>query len=89
MRRVIMAYALHFYAGTHFQSLRDKANYAMSQGIALFATEWGSCNADGNGSINYGSTNEWLAWMDQNQISWCNWAINDKAETSKWSRSRW
>ncbi len=35
-----IAYTLHFYAGTHFQSLRDKGNYAMSQGIALFTTEW-------------------------------------------------
>lgn len=77
-----IAYTLHFYAGTHFQYLRDKANYAMNQGLALFCTEWGSVNADGNGSINYNSTNEWLTWLDQNKISWCNWTINDKDETS-------
>ncbi|AWF81594.1 hypothetical protein BTJ40_12585 [Microbulbifer sp. A4B17] len=77
-----VAYSLHFYAGTHFSSLRDKADYALSQGVPLFVTEWGSVNADGNGSINYDSTNEWLEWMDENQISWANWTINDKAESS-------
>jgi aryl-phospho-beta-D-glucosidase BglC (GH1 family) len=77
-----IAYSLHFYAGTHKQYLRDKGNYAMQKGLALFVTEWGSCNADGNGAIDYASTSEWQDWMNQNKISSCNWAINDKAETS-------
>ncbi|TYQ17724.1 UNVERIFIED_CONTAM: endoglucanase [Acetivibrio alkalicellulosi] len=77
-----VAYALHFYAGTHRQSLRNKANTALSRGIPLFVTEWGGVNADGDGGIDYNSTNEWLSWMDQHKISWCNWAINDKAESS-------
>jgi aryl-phospho-beta-D-glucosidase BglC (GH1 family) len=77
-----IAYTLHFYAGTHKQYLRDKGNYAMQKGLALFVTEWGSCNADGNGAIDYASTSEWQDWMNRNKISSCNWAINDKAETS-------
>lgn len=77
-----IAYTLHFYAGSHSQSLRDKANYAMSKGIALFVSEMGFENADGNGGINYDSTNQWLDWMNQNNLSWTNWAINDKAETA-------
>jgi hypothetical protein len=77
-----IAYTLHFYAGTHKQYLRDKGNNAMQKGLALFVTEWGSCSADGNGGIDYGSTSDWQNWMNQNKISSCNWAINDKAETS-------
>jgi len=77
-----VAYVLHFYAGTHGQFLRDKGDYALSKGIPLFVSEWGSVNADGNGGIAYSSTEEWLTWMDQNKLSWCNWAINDKDETS-------
>ncbi|MNB79129.1 Endoglucanase Z precursor [compost metagenome] len=77
-----IAYTLHFYAGSHFQSLRDKANYALSKGIPLFVTEMGFVNADGDGAINYDSTNQWLDWMNQNNISWSNWAINDKAESA-------
>lgn len=77
-----IAYALHFYAGTHKQWLRDNADKAMEAGIPLFVTEWGSVNADGNGSIDKESTAEWFEWIDKNQLSSCNWAINDKAEGS-------
>lgn len=75
-----IAYGLHFYAGTHSQQLRNKADMAMSKGIPLFVTEMGFINADGNGDINYSSTQEWLDWMNENSLSWANWAINDKAE---------
>ncbi|MBY9079361.1 glycoside hydrolase family 5 protein [Paenibacillus sp. HN-1] len=77
-----IAYTLHFYAGSHFQSLRDKANYALNKGIPLFVTEMGFVNADGDGAINYTSTNQWLDWLNQNNISWSNWAINDKSESA-------
>lgn len=77
-----IAYTLHFYAGTHKQWLRDNANKALEKGIPLFVTEWGSVNADGNGSIDRTSTEEWFEWMDKNNISSCNWAVNDKDEGS-------
>lgn len=77
-----IAYTLHFYAGSHGSYLRQKAEYALNKGCALFVTEWGSVNADGNGAIDYASTSEWLSWMDSKGLSWCNWAINDKDETS-------
>ena len=48
-----IAYSLHFYAGTHKQTLRNKAMKAMELGAALFVTEWGACNADGNGPIDH------------------------------------
>ncbi len=77
-----IAYTLHFYAGTHKQWLRDNGDKAIAAGIPLFVTEWGSVNADGNGSIDKTSTEEWFAWMDKNNISSCNWAVNDKDEGS-------
>ncbi len=77
-----VAYALHFYAGTHKKWLRDNADQAMDMGIALFVSEWGSVNADGNGGIDKVSTEEWMNWIDENCLSSCNWAINDKAEGS-------
>lgn len=77
-----IAYTLHFYAGTHKQFLRDKAQAAMSRGIALFVTEWGSVNADGNGAVDTAETNAWLNFLKTNGISHANWALNDKAEGS-------
>ncbi|MES2673978.1 MAG: cellulase family glycosylhydrolase [Pseudomonadota bacterium] len=75
-----IAYTLHFYAGTHGQSLRDKAQVALNKGIALFVTEWGSVNADGGGSVANSETDAWVAFMKANKISNANWALNDKAE---------
>lgn len=75
-----VAYTLHFYANTHKQELRDKAKAALDRGIPLFVTEWGTCAADGNGSINEGETRTWMSFLAQHSISWANWALNNKAE---------
>jgi endoglucanase len=77
-----VAYTLHFYANTHGQWLRDKANTALGRGAALFVTEYGTCNASGNGGFNERATREWFAWMDANQISSANWSMHDKVETA-------
>ncbi|MCL6590515.1 MAG: cellulase family glycosylhydrolase [Firmicutes bacterium] len=77
-------YALHFYSGTHTQWLRDKGNTAMSKGIALFVTEWGTSDATGgsNGQIYLAEAQNWINWMNANTISWCNWSLCPKAESS-------
>jgi endoglucanase len=77
-----LAYTLHFYAGTHKQRLRDKAVKAMNLGAALFVTEWGTCDSSGNGKIDAASTEAWMAFMREWQLSHCNWAVYDKAETA-------
>jgi len=76
------AYALHFYAASHTQWLRNKAATALNNGIALFATEWGTCNYDAQGKVDTVQTQAWWSFMDQNMISWCNWSICDKEETA-------
>ena len=75
-----IAYTLHFYAATHKQSLRNKAQIALDKGIALFVTEWGSVESSGNGAVNISETNAWLDFLKTNNISHANWALNDKAE---------
>lgn len=75
-----IAYALHFYAGTHGQFLRDKAQKALNRGAALFVTEWGAVNANGDGAVATSETNAWMDFLNGNGISHLNWALNDKAE---------
>ncbi len=75
-------YSLHFYAGTHKEWLRGKADTALGKGLPLFVTEWGTTDASGNGAVDTASTLEWLSYLDQNQISWCNWSLCNKAESS-------
>ncbi len=75
-----IAYTLHFYAGSHGQYLRDLAQTALNNNAAIFVTEWGSVNADGNGGVNESETRAWVDFMKRNNISNANWALNDKAE---------
>lgn len=78
------AYTLHFYAGTHGQELRDIADYALSKGIALFITEWGTSHADGGSDqiVHKESTKEWVEWALERNLSMANWSVFDKAEAS-------
>jgi len=77
-----VAYTLHFYTGTHRQSLRDKASTALKGGIALMVTEWGASEATGDGNLDRDETRRWFDFMDENQLSWCTWSVADLTETS-------
>lgn len=77
-----VAYALHFYAATHRQELRNTASYAISRGVTLFVTEFGVCEASGNGNIDWNESNRWMDFMAQHQIGWANWSLNDKPESA-------
>ncbi|KCZ93343.1 glycoside hydrolase family 5 protein [Hyphomonas johnsonii] len=75
-----VAYALHFYAGSHKAALREKAQAALDAGIALFVTEWGGVNYDGDGAVDTASVLEWMDFIRENQLSHANWAVSDKEE---------
>ncbi|PTT78757.1 endoglucanase, partial [Pelomonas sp. HMWF004] len=75
-----IAYTLHFYAGDHGQWLRNKAQTALNNGIALFVTEWGSVRASGDGDVSEAETWAWVDFMKAKGISNANWALNDKPE---------
>lgn len=77
-----IAYSLHFYAATHNQSLRDKAKIALDKGVALFVSEYGTCESSGDGFLDYDETSKWFDFMEENQISYCNWSIANKLETA-------
>lgn len=74
---------LHFYAATHKMGGYDKAaESAMSKGIPVFATEWGTVNANGDGGPDLNSSQSWVNWMSQKKISWTNWNASAMDETS-------
>jgi len=75
-------YSLHFYAGTHGQELRDKAQKAVDKGLALFVTECGTSQATGGGGVFEDKFLEWLSFLKKNHISWVNWSLTNKGEDS-------
>jgi endoglucanase len=68
-----VAHALHFYSGTHTQSLMDKAKTALNKGVVLMVKEFGTTDASGDGFVNQSDTNLWFSFMDENKLSRCNW----------------
>lgn len=77
-----LMYAIHFYSGTHGQELRDKVVRAMELGAAVICTEWGTSQASGTGGPYIDASEEWLAFFDEHRISWINWSLCNKNETS-------
>ena len=75
-------YALHFYAATHTDWLRNDMVEAIHSGLPIFVTEFGICDASGNGAIDEYQANEWIRVMNENAISYCGWNISNKNETS-------
>lgn len=71
-----LAYVLHFYAGTHkVSTYGSKLTSAMNSGNAVFISEWGTTNANGDGSPDQSATAEWISFMESNRISNCNWSL--------------
>lgn len=75
-------YTLHYYAASHKQELRDIAKTALVAGIPLFVTEYGITEYTGDGFVDEVEARVWWNFLDDNKISWCNWSIADKEESS-------
>lgn len=75
-------YALHFYADTHRDDLRNKLKTALDKEIPIFVSEFGMCDASGNGNINTDETQKWLELLNENHISYVAWNISNKDESS-------
>ena len=77
----LVMYALHFYSGTHTEWLRERAKEALKE-IPIFVSEWGVSDASGNGGVYKEETLKWLKFMKENNISWANWSLSNKNESS-------
>lgn len=77
-----LMYTLHFYAGTHGEWLRERVNNALAAGLPIFVTEWGTSRADGNGGVYLDESAAWLDYLEGKGISWANWSLASKDESS-------
>ena len=75
-------YTLHFYAATHTDSLRDTMVKAVEAGLPVFVSEYGICDASGNGAIDRTQADKWMEVMDEYGISYVAWNLSNKSETS-------
>lgn len=75
-------YALHFYSGTHKDDLRNKAKRALDNNVPIFVSEFGVSDASGNGGVYLDEANKWMEFIKNNNLSFVNWSLADKSESS-------
>ncbi|MDE6774547.1 MAG: glycoside hydrolase family 5 protein, partial [Treponemataceae bacterium] len=75
-------YTFHFYANTHTDSMRTRVENAITNGMPVFITEFGTCNASGDGGFNATESESWFALIKKHNISHMNWSLCNKGETA-------
>lgn len=75
-------YALHFYAGTQKDELIKRVEIAINNDLPIFASEWGTSCSNGSDGVYVESSEKWLDFLDKHNISWINWSLTDKDESS-------
>ena len=77
-------YSVHFYSGSHpvggyvFENMKK----AFENGVPIFVSEWGTSLASGDGGPYLDEADKWLEYLNANYISWVNWSLSNKNETS-------
>jgi len=75
-------YAVHFYAATHTDNIRNKVTTALDAGLPIIVSEFSICDASGNGAIDYNQADLWFHLIEANNMSYVGWNISNKDETS-------
>ena len=75
-------YTIHFYSGSHEERLREKVRTALKAGTPVFCTEFGVCDASGNGGFDLEEADRWIDFFEENGISYCCWSLSKKNESA-------
>lgn len=75
-------YALHFYAGTHKDVLWNRMDSCVQNGLPVIVSEFGMCDASGNGANDFGSAQSWMDVIERHNISFFCWNLANKNESS-------
>ena len=77
-----LMYVLHFYAATHKDALRERAEAALAAGAPLFVSEFSICDASGDGAIDYESAAAWRTLIERHGLSYIAWSLSNRDESA-------
>lgn len=77
-----LMYVLHFYAATHKDALRERAEAALAAGAPIFVSEFSICDASGDGAIDYESAAAWRALIEKHGLSYIAWSLSNRDESA-------
>ncbi len=75
-------YSIHFYAASHYGDIQENVTYAHNKGLPVFCTEFGICDASGNGNYDISNANKWMKLLKKYNISFACWNLSNNAESS-------
>ena len=75
-------YTLHFYAATHTDWLRQRMEQCIRNGLPVFVSEFGTCDASGSGSVDKAQAEKWKSLIEKYNVSYMCWNLSNKNETS-------
>jgi len=73
-------YSYHYYSGLSGDSFYTMLDMAKEHGLPVFISEWGICTDPSSGEMDYENAKAFIEYMEQNQLSWANWSLTNKAE---------
>ncbi|MDE6852926.1 MAG: cellulase family glycosylhydrolase, partial [Lachnospiraceae bacterium] len=77
-------YTFHFYSGSHYNDKMDKVRMATAAGTPIFVTEFGICDASGNGGYDTANADKWIELLDERNISYACWSLCNKNESASY-----
>ena len=77
-----LLYALHFYAATHTDWLRQRMESCITSGLPVIVSEFGICDASGNGNVDIEQADKWKELIEKYNISYMCWNLSNKDESS-------
>ena len=75
-------YTVHFYAATHTDWLRDRVRTCIDRGLPVFVSEFGICDASGNGALDLEQAENWKELIEHYGLSFFCWNLSNKDESS-------
>lgn len=73
-------YAFHFYSGTHGPEVKQYLEAAIEAELPVFVSEWGTTKSTGDDGVYAKEAMEWIGFINENNLSWCNWSISVRNE---------
>lgn len=77
-----LLYAVHFYAETHRDDIRNRMTTAIDKGLPVIISEFSICDASGNGTNNIDQANIWIDLLDEHNVGFVAWNLSNKNESS-------
>lgn len=68
-------YTLHFYSASHKEEFREMTKKVSQAGLPIFVTEYSITASSGGLPRDIESADEWIALLEEENISYCLWAL--------------